>query len=65
MSIKRPVVLVGETGTSKSATTANFLRGLDKDATVRMGLRVIHGSLKDDTLKSQTKKTFLSMDTKI
>lgn len=36
--IKRPVVLVGETGTSKSATTANFLRGLDKDSTVRMCL---------------------------
>ena len=34
VSIKRPVVLVGETGTSKSATTANFLRGLDKDSTV-------------------------------
>ena len=34
VSIKRPVVLVGETGTSKSATTANFLRSLDKDATV-------------------------------
>lgn len=34
VNIKRPVVLVGETGTSKSATTANFLRGLDKDATV-------------------------------
>lgn len=36
VSIKRPVVLVGETGTSKSATTANFLRGLDKDSTVRV-----------------------------
>lgn len=34
VSVKRPVVLVGETGTSKSATTANFLRGLDKDSTV-------------------------------
>ena len=34
VSIKRPVVLVGETGTSKSATTANFLRSLDKDSTV-------------------------------
>ena len=36
VNIKRPVVLVGETGTSKSATTANFLRGLDKDSTVRV-----------------------------
>ena len=34
VTIKRPVVLVGETGTSKSATTANFLRSLDKDSTV-------------------------------
>ncbi len=33
--IKRPVVLVGETGTSKTATTQNFLRQLDPDHTVR------------------------------
>ena len=39
VTVKRPVVLVGETGTSKSATTANFLRGLDKDSTV--GVRTI------------------------
>ncbi|ESO91629.1 hypothetical protein LOTGIDRAFT_122204, partial [Lottia gigantea] len=32
VEIKRPVVLIGETGTSKSATTANFLRGMDQDA---------------------------------
>lgn len=34
VNIRRPVVLVGETGTSKSATTANFLRALDTDSTV-------------------------------
>ena len=34
VNIKRPVVLVGETGTSKTATTANFLRRLDKELTV-------------------------------
>lgn len=32
--IHRPVVLVGETGTSKTATTANFLKQLDSDTTV-------------------------------
>ena len=34
VKIKRPVVFVGETGTSKTATIQNFLRGLDPDATV-------------------------------
>ena len=34
VKIKRPVVLVGETGTSKTATTQNFLRQLDPDNTV-------------------------------
>ena len=34
VNIRRPVVLVGETGTSKSATTANFLRGLDPESSV-------------------------------
>ena len=34
--IKRPVVLVGETGTSKSATIANFLRTLDQESHVRL-----------------------------
>uniref|UniRef100_A0A2C9JWZ0 AAA+ ATPase domain-containing protein n=1 Tax=Biomphalaria glabrata TaxID=6526 RepID=A0A2C9JWZ0_BIOGL len=29
--IKRPVVLIGETGTSKTATIANFLRTLDQE----------------------------------
>ena len=32
--IKRPVLLVGETGTSKTATTANFLRDMDKESHV-------------------------------
>ncbi|KAM6052185.1 dynein axonemal heavy chain 10 [Chlamydotis macqueenii] len=31
LKIKRPVVLVGESGTSKTATTQNFLNHLDKD----------------------------------
>jgi len=29
---KRPVLLVGETGTSKTATVSNFLNELDKDS---------------------------------
>lgn len=32
--IKRPVVLIGETGTSKTATTQNFLRTLDPESHV-------------------------------
>ena len=32
--VRRPVLLVGETGTSKSATTTNFLKDLDKEAYV-------------------------------
>lgn len=35
VKIRRPVVLVGETGTSKTATTQNFLRHLNPDQTVR------------------------------
>jgi len=35
VKIKRPVVFVGETGTSKTATIRNFLRELDPDTTVR------------------------------
>ena len=34
VGIKRPVLLVGETGTSKSATVANFLRSLDGEVNV-------------------------------
>ena len=34
VGIKRPVVLVGETGTSKTATIQNFLRNLDTETTV-------------------------------
>lgn len=34
VGIRHPVVLVGETGTSKTATTQNFLRNLDTDTTV-------------------------------
>ena len=34
VKINRPVVLVGETGTSKSATIQNFLRGLEQDVYV-------------------------------
>ena len=32
--IRRPVVLVGEMGTSKTATTQNFLRNLSPEFTV-------------------------------
>ncbi|XP_076453104.1 dynein axonemal heavy chain 10-like [Babylonia areolata] len=32
VGIKRPVVLIGETGTSKTATTSNFLRQMDPEA---------------------------------
>ncbi|XP_063271579.1 dynein axonemal heavy chain 10 [Prinia subflava] len=31
VKVKRPVVLVGESGTSKTATTQNFLKNLDKE----------------------------------
>ena len=37
LSIGKPVVLIGETGTSKTATIQQFLRTLDADATVRWG----------------------------
>lgn len=36
VKIKRPVVLVGESGTSKTATTQNFLNNLNKDLNVCM-----------------------------
>lgn len=36
VKVKRPVVLVGESGTSKTATTQNFLNNLNKDFNVRM-----------------------------
>lgn len=36
VKIKKPVVFVGETGTSKTATIQNFLRELDPDRSVRM-----------------------------
>ena len=32
--VRRPVLLVGETGTSKTATTSNFLREMDKETNV-------------------------------
>lgn len=35
VKIKRPVVFVGETGTSKTATIQNFLRKLDPNSSVR------------------------------
>ncbi|XP_043925694.1 dynein axonemal heavy chain 10 [Protopterus annectens] len=34
VKIKRPVVLVGESGTSKTATTQNFLRNLNSETTM-------------------------------
>ncbi|XP_053555751.1 dynein axonemal heavy chain 10 [Bombina bombina] len=34
VKIKRPVVLVGESGTSKTATTLNFIRNLNSDSTM-------------------------------
>jgi dynein heavy chain len=36
VGIKHPVVLVGETGTSKTATTANFLRTLSTETHVSL-----------------------------
>lgn len=36
MKVKRPIVFVGETGTSKTATIQNFLRKLDSDALVSL-----------------------------
>ena len=37
-AIKRPVVLVGESGTSKSATIQNFLRNLDADSNLLLNI---------------------------
>lgn len=34
-TVKRPVILIGETGTSKTATMQNFLRTLNPDQFVR------------------------------
>ena len=51
VKVKRPVVLVGETGTSKTATTQNFLRQLDPDSTVSNSCKTLirvhamHGQL--------------------
>ncbi|XP_029909103.1 dynein heavy chain 10, axonemal [Myripristis murdjan] len=36
VKIKRPVVLVGEAGTSKTATTQNFLKNLNADTTMTL-----------------------------
>jgi len=36
VKIKKPVVFVGETGTSKTATIQNFLRKLDPESSVRI-----------------------------
>ncbi|KAJ8266677.1 hypothetical protein GJAV_G00133350 [Gymnothorax javanicus] len=36
VKIKRPVVLVGESGTSKTATTQNFLKNLNTDTTMML-----------------------------
>ena len=41
VKVKRPVVLVGETGTSKTATTQNFLRQLDPNSTVSLNLKLL------------------------
>ena len=38
VKIRRPVVLVGETGTSKTATTQNFLRKLDPESTLVLNI---------------------------
>lgn len=38
VKIRRPVVLVGETGTSKTATTQNFLRQLDSESTLVLNI---------------------------
>ncbi|EDO35852.1 predicted protein [Nematostella vectensis] len=38
VNIHRPVLLVGETGTSKTATTANYLRGMDQDTTLLLNI---------------------------
>ncbi|CAH1801914.1 unnamed protein product [Owenia fusiformis] len=36
--IRRPALLVGETGTSKTATTANFLRDMDAEANLLLNM---------------------------
>lgn len=49
VKVKRPVVLVGESGTSKTATTQNFLNSLNPDTTVSHAY-IFHDSV---FLKSQ------------
>ena len=36
LQVQRPCLLVGESGTSKTATIQNYLRGLDRDSNVRL-----------------------------
>ncbi|KFZ50352.1 Dynein heavy chain 10, axonemal, partial [Antrostomus carolinensis] len=50
VKVKRPVVLVGESGTSKTATTQNFLNNLDKDLNL---LLVINFSSRTTSLDIQ------------
>ncbi|NXM38868.1 DYH10 protein, partial [Gymnorhina tibicen] len=50
VKVKRPVVLVGESGTSKTATTQNFLSNLDKDVNL---LLVINFSSRTTSLDIQ------------
>lgn len=57
VGIKQPVVLVGETGTSKTATTANFLRTLDSETHVSVML--LNYLFEDCYWKLVLKKFFL------
>lgn len=38
VKIKQPVILVGESGTSKTATTQNFLKNLSEETNVSQSL---------------------------
>ena len=44
VKIRRPVVFVGETGTSKTATIQNFLRKLDPESSVRCQIKFLRGN---------------------
>eukprot|EP00731_Ephydatia_muelleri_P035324 Em0114g8a len=65
LDIRRPVVLVGETGTSKSATTQSYLRQLNPDSTLLLTINFSSRTTSMDVQRSleasvekRTKDTF-------
>ena len=44
INVRRPCLLVGESGTSKTATIQNYLRGLDPDVNVRLYMSSVYNT---------------------